>query len=334
MFKAGYFKELSGNKVKCLLCPHECIINEGKTGLCSVRKNIGGTLISLVYGKPVAIHIDPIEKKPLYHFYPGQKILSFGTVGCNLKCFFCQNCEISQATPDENLEMERTPEEIIQLAGLNSENIGIAYTYNEPVIFFEYMLDIAKIAAKKGLKNVVVSNGYINKEPLSELINFTDAFNIDLKAFSEKFYSSYTHSKLQPVLDSIKIIKKSGKHLELTHLIIPGLNDDLIEFREMIKWIKNETGEKTVLHLSRYFPHFRSKLPPTPSDTLINMYNIAKEELNYTYLGNYQSSSGNDTLCPTCNNTVIKRSNYQISLSGLDKYGYCIYCGELVIKNI
>ncbi len=335
MKEARYYIKLDQlNKVKCILCPHECIINEGKQGICRVRKNNKGRLDSLVYNNPAAIHIDPIEKKPLYHFYPGSKILSIGTLGCNMQCFFCQNCEISQTFPEEHHITSKSPAEIINLAESTPDNIGISYTYNEPVVFFEYMLDISVIAKDKGLKNVMVSNGYISQKPLDELLEYIDAFNIDLKAFNNSFYRRHTHSSLDPVLETIKTIVSSGRHLEITHLIIPGLNDDLKLFQEMAKWIKDETGEKTVLHLSRYFPRYKSELPPTPPETLSAMFDIAKDYLKYVCIGNFYHSGGNSTYCHNCKSLVIERNGYSTNICGLDKHGNCKFCGEHVIHYI
>lgn len=334
MILASYYKKLENNKLKCILCPHECIIAENCHGVCRARKNFGGKLYSLVYGNPVAIHVDPIEKKPLYHFYPGMNILSFGTMGCNMQCFYCQNCEISQGTPSDSWSIRLKPEDIVKQALTVSNNIGVAYTYNEPVVFYEYMLDTAKLAKDAELKNVMVSNGYINQEPLKEIISCIDAFNIDLKAYNPVFYRKHVQAKLLPVLDTIKTISYSGRHLEITYLVIPGLNDNLLEFNEMLKWIHHETGEKTVLHLSRYFPRFKSSIPPTPVETILEMYHIAREKLKYTYIGNMENIPGNNTICPKCSNTAIKRSGYKISLEGINNKGFCIHCGESVVKHI
>lgn len=334
MIEALHYLRLQNNKLICKLCPHECIINNGKYGVCKVRKNIEGKLFSCVYAKPVTINFDPIEKKPLYHFYPGTVILSLGTPGCNLKCFFCQNSTITQADLNSFDLPQVFPTEIIQMASKKKMNIGIAYTYNEPVIFFEYMMEIAQLAKESGYKNVMVSNGFINPEPLQDLLKVIDAFNIDLKAFEDKFYIKHTHSRLNPVLNSIKSIRSSGKHLEITNLVIPGLNDDKERFTEMIKWIRNECGSDTVLHLSRYFPRYKCDLPPTPEVTLNELYQIATEHLEYVYFGNYERNTGSDTICPQCHSVVIERNRYNTKLTGLDKNGCCIKCGKSIIVNI
>jgi pyruvate formate lyase activating enzyme len=334
MIEAKYYNRLDNNDLQCNLCPHECIIAEGKYGICNVRKNISGRLFSLVYGNPVTLHFDPIEKKPLYHFYPATNILSIGTVGCNLKCFYCQNSEISQAKPDEQDKIRYSPEEIIHLAGSKSDNTGIAYTYNESVIFFEYMIDIAVMAKRTGLKNVMVTNGFINEKPRQVLLEYIDAFNVDLKSFSDQFYRKHTHSRLEPVLETIKSIHTSGKHLEITNLIIPGLNDQEESFKEMVKWIYNECGDKTVFHISRYFPRYKCSLPPTSVNTLNNLFDIAKEYLPFVYTGNFENEKGQNTVCPCCNAVVIERKGYHTGLKGLDNKGFCEFCGTQIIQCI
>jgi pyruvate formate lyase activating enzyme len=287
MRTALYFEKLEESKVECLLCPHNCVLKEGKAGICRVRRNVSGELVSENYGKLSALHIDPIEKKPLYHFYPGSKIFSVGSVGCNLKCNFCQNCDISQTgVSDFPWLKDFSAEELVNKAAGISENIGIAFTYNEPTVFFEFMLDSAKLSRQKGLKNVVVSNGFINEIPLNELLPWIDAINIDLKAFTDDFYKKQTHSQLEPVKQALKIIRKSGKHLELTNLVIPGLNDDEIIFKSMVDWIAQELGKDTILHISRYFPRYKSQIPLTSESTLKSLFKIAKEKLRYVYLGN------------------------------------------------
>jgi pyruvate formate lyase activating enzyme len=287
MRTALYFEKLEESKVECLLCPHNCVLKEGKAGICRVRRNVSGELVSENYGKLSALHIDPIEKKPLYHFYPGSKIFSVGSVGCNLKCNFCQNCDISQTgVSDFPWLKDFSAEELVNKAAGISENIGIAFTYNEPTVFFEFMLDSAKLSRQKGLKNVVVSNGFINEIPLNELLPWIDAINIDLKAFTDDFYKKQTQSQLEPVKQALKIIRKSGKHLELTNLVIPGLNDDEIIFKSMVDWIAQELGKDTILHISRYFPRYKSQIPLTSESTLKSLFKIAKEKLRYVYLGN------------------------------------------------
>lgn len=289
-----YIRQGDDKKVKCLLCPKECIIIDGKTGACGVRKNIDGKLVSIVYGKPIAIHIDPIEKKPLYHFYPGSRIFSIGTFGCNLSCRFCQNYDISQFNPTKDIDaLENikylSPQEIVELCRYYGLKF-IAFTYNEPTIFYEYMYDIAKLCKDPKnnyeIKTVVVSNGQINEEPLRNLLPYIDAFNIDLKAFNERFYKILCNGDLETTKNTIKIIIEEKKHIEVTFLLIENYNDDKQEFLEMCKFLKS-LDENIVLHISRAFPHYKlSFIKPTPIKLLDEFYNIAKSQLKNVYLGN------------------------------------------------
>ena len=286
MHEALIYEKLSSGGVICGLCPHNCKLSPGNTGICRVRSNLDGHLIAENYGILTAIHSDPIEKKPLYHYFPGRKILSIGSIGCNLKCSFCQNCEISQAGVNDFPDLRSyTPENILNMASSDKENLGVAYTYNEPSVFYEFMLDTAMLVNSAGLKNIVVTNGFINKIPLEHLLKYADAFNVDLKAFDDDFFRKYTHSKLSPVLNTLKQISKSNKHLEITNLVIPGLNDKAGTFREMVKWIAMELGSHTVLHLSRYFPKYKSEIESTSLSSLVNLYDIAREFLSYVYVG-------------------------------------------------
>jgi pyruvate formate lyase activating enzyme len=326
-----FYNKLDGNKVQCHLCPHNCIISEGKLGTCGVRRNRGGDLYSETYEKISAVHFDPIEKKPLYHFLPGKIILSIGSVGCNLSCNFCQNCDISQVTVDDFSWFKHyTVGDIVDLAVSKNTNAGVSYTYNEPSIHYEYVLEIATEIKRRKMYNVMVSNGFINKEPLLKLLPVIDAFNIDLKAFTDEFYKKLTRSSLNPVLDTLKLINKSGNHLEITNLIIPTLNDDPQTFGKMVDWIYKELGENTVLHLSRYFPHYKMTIAGTPISTLESLYNIAREKLHYVYLGNVVCSNGQNTYCPFCNNLIIGRSGYFTSVTGIDKDGKCQKCKKVV----
>lgn len=332
--EASFYQKLGTKKVQCLLCPQNCIIGPEKTGLCKVRRNSNGVLLSENYGMISAKHSDPIEKKPLYHFFPGKEIFSIGTVGCNMHCLFCQNSEISQTCVLEAGFLKYIkPEDIIKEAQSISKNIGIAYTYNEPGIWIEYILDVAKLAKKAGMYNVIVSNGFINEIPRRELFEVIDAFNIDLKGFTDDFYKIQTFSSLAPVKDSIKEISLAEKHLEITNLVIPLLNDDPIKFEEMAQWIANETGPETVLHLSRYFPSFKKSLPVTPVNKLEEFYYTAKKYLYHVYIGNVRDcSKGRDTICPGCKSIVIDREGYHTAVTGLDQKGNCKKCGYQVIN--
>lgn len=331
MQRAKYYVQENEDKVRCLLCPHQCLLKNGQTGICKVRTNKGGILISENYGRISAVHPDPIEKKPLYHYFPGKKIFSIGSVGCNLHCNFCQNCDISQ-TGVSNFPWLKvySPEEIVNEALLIPGNIGIAYTYNEPVVFFEYMYDIARLAQKKGLRNVMVSNGFISEEPLRELLPLIDAFNIDLKGFTDDFYRKHTHSHLEPVKRTLQIVREAGKHMEVTNLVIPGLNDDEAVFSEMVEWIATELGKHTVLHLSKYFPKYNAKQPVTPENTLFRLMEIAHRHLDYVYLGNINTNTS--TYCRNCKALLISRVNYNTRIVGLDNTGNCQGCGVHTVE--
>ncbi len=294
MREARYYSIQQNEKVRCGLCPHQCSLAPGETGLCRVRKNAGGQLVSLAYGRLSGLHMDPIEKKPLYRFFPGSRILSVGSYGCNFRCPWCQNASVSQCTPGNGTAESGSvsaddaltePADILAMAR-KQQSIGVAYTYNEPTVWFEYMMDIALLIRRAGMQNVVVSNGYINPDPLNELLEVTDAFNIDLKSFDPGFYAQYTNGRLQPVSDTLKAIAGKGRHLEITFLVIPGLNDDLAQFRDMTRWIAGHLGNHTVLHINRYFPAWHFSNPPTPADTLRNMKTIAGKYLTHIYLGN------------------------------------------------
>ncbi|TKG88507.1 AmmeMemoRadiSam system radical SAM enzyme [Puteibacter caeruleilacunae] len=331
--KASYFIEKEGKAVQCILCPHNCILKDGAVGICRVRQNNKGQLETINFGDITALAIDPIEKKPLYHFYPGTQILSVGTNGCNMSCKFCQNHHISQANSNSYFARSFSPEDIIDLAKRQKDNIGIAFTYNEPSIFFEFLIETSKLAKIAGLKNVMISNGYINRKPLLEILETIDAFNIDLKAFNDKFYKKITKSKLQPVLETLKTINAQEKHLEITHLVIPNLNDDPVEFEEMVKWISSELSPWIPLHISRYFPHFEVSYPPTPISTLLSFFEIAKQYLQHVYVGNAQNIEKSDTYCPNCKELLIEREFYNIDTVGLDPNGKCTHCHTPVIKN-
>ncbi len=335
MTEAHYYEKHPTGEVTCTLCPHRCKLKPEKRGNCGVRKNVNGILYTEIYGKVSAIHFDPIEKKPLYHFYPGSQILSIGTVGCNLSCRFCQNHEISQADSESYGYLSTyTPDDIIKIAHSRKENIGISFTYNEPTIWFEYVMEVAKIAKQNRLVTTMVTNGFINPDPLAELLPFMDALNIDLKAFTDEFYRKYTSSRLSPVMDSILKIKKAGRHLEITNLVIPGLNDNPETFREMVQWISDEVGKETVLHLSRYFPAHKMSIHSTPLSTLERLYNIASEHLTHVFLGNVGGAYyGKNSCCPSCGTDVIIREGYYTTVTGLEPGGTCSKCGYNVIQH-
>jgi pyruvate formate lyase activating enzyme len=327
MHEALFYKKLSNGEVRCELCPWYCKLKPGQTGVCNVRENFDGQLVTHVYDKVAAMGVDPIEKKPLFHFHPGQNILSIGEVGCNMHCSFCQNHNISQCRATEFRGFQNiSPQQIVSEALKTWDNAGIAYTYNEPFTFYEFMLDTAGLAKKVGLKNVVVSNGYINPGPLKEALPVLDAFNIDLKGFNDGFYRKHTKTKLEPVLETIRIIAKNKKHLEITNLVITGLNDDKAEFEAMVKWIAENAGKETPLHLSRYFPQYKMDAAPTSVEKLKELYSIAKKHLYHVYLGNVSDSHRSSTFCPNCGKKFLERNRYSVELEP-DFDGRCPNCG-------
>ncbi len=323
LVEAKYYTK-EKDRVKCLLCPNYCLIAEGKVGRCLGRKNISGRLYAINYGEVVSIAIDPIEKKPLYHFYPGSKILSVATYGCNLLCPFCQNWEIShQTVPSRYYD----PKKLLEVA-LRPASIGISYTYTEPLIWFEYLMEICPLVKKAGLKNVLVTNGMINEEPLRELLPYIDAMNIDLKSIRLLFYDDFIKGDLATVLNTIKTAK-SACHIELTNLIIPTKNDSVEELNELVDFVAG-VGKDTVLHFSRYFPNYKLAIEPTPTETLIQAYEIAKKKLDYVYIGNVHNlSNGNNTYCPKCSNLLVARGYFSAKILGI-KDNACNRCGRKV----
>lgn len=331
MKEAQFYTSIQNQTLRCDLCPWYCILKPGQTGNCKVRSNENGILVTHVYNKVAAFGIDPIEKKPLYHFYPGKQILSIGEVGCNLHCSFCQNHRISQCFAEEFAGFqETTSTQLVAKALKTPRNIGIAFTYNEPFTFYEFMLETAQLAHENGLKNVVVSNGYINPEPLKNLLPAIDAFNIDLKAFTEEFYRKQTKGMLAPVLETLKIIAKSPAHLEITNLVIPELNDDEAEFEKMMIWIAAELGNDVPLHLSRYFPQYKLDIQPTSLKKLENLYALAKKYLQYVYLGNVNEIERSSTYCPNCGKLLVERNHYNTSVIGINKDNKCKFCGTMI----
>ncbi len=326
--EAMYYTTQSGNYVQCQLCPRRCVIPEGQRGLCEVRENRGGKLYTLVYGNPVAVHIDPIEKKPFNHFLPATSALSLATVGCNLDCAYCQNWTISQARPEEVASYDLPPEAVVELA-LEKGCESIAYTYTEPTVFYEYMLDTAKLARAKGIKNVVITAGFINPEPLRELCHAVDAIRVDLKGFNQDFYRKVVQGELGPVLETLKIIQEEGIHLEIINLVVPTLNDDEEEIRQMCRWILENLGPDVPLHFTRFYPMYRLKnLPPTPVETLERAREIALEEgLHYVYIGNVPGHPAGNTYCPKCGKLLIKRMGFYVVENHIVD-GKCEYCGE------
>ncbi len=328
--EALFYEKLKGRMVHCLLCPRNCLISEGGLGDCRARKNIKGKLYALGYGVPCAVHPDPIEKKPLFHVLPATISFSIASAGCNLRCKFCQNWQISQSSPEETKNFSLPPESVVKTA-LKNKYATIAYTYAEPVSFYEYMLDTAKLAHEKGIKNVMHSAGYINEEPLRELCKYLDAANIDLKSFREKYYRKICGGSLQPVLRSLKVLKEEGVWLEVTNLVLPGLNDSPEEIRELCLWVRDNLGKDTPLHFSRFYPTYQMKnLPPTPTKTLERAREIALEAgLHYVYIGNIPGHRGENTYCPSCKKTLIRRIGYEVLENNIVN-GKCKFCGTKI----
>ncbi len=328
--EALYYEKLDNKLVQCHLCPRNCPIPAGKRGFCQVRENRDGTLYTLSYAKPVAMHIDPIEKKPLFHFLPSTTAFSLATAGCNLQCKFCQNWEISQRRPEEVNYIYLEPKELIDKVKA-SGSPTVAYTYSEPTIFYEYMLETAKLAKEQGIRNIMHSNGYINEKPLRELAKYLDAANIDLKGFSDEYYQKLCSGTLEPVLKSLKILREEGVHIEITTLILPGFNDDENNIRKMCLWIKENLGPQTPLHFSRFFPMYKLlALNPTPVQTLEKARNIALEcGLKYVYIGNVAGHPAENTYCPKCKKIVIERRGYFILQNNIEN-GRCKFCGEKI----
>ena len=323
-----YFTPLGGGEVRCDLCPRRCRVAQGKRGLCRVRENRGGQYYSLVYGNPCALHPDPIEKKPFFHVLPGTTAYSVATAGCNFHCKFCQNWEISQAAPEDLFNHDVPPDSLVQRAR-EVKARSVAYTYVEPTVFAEYMLDTARAARAAGLLNVCHSNGFINPGPLEPLSQVLDAANIDLKAFNDAFYRDYCQGELPPVLATLAALRRAGVHLEITNLVIPTLNDDLAHIRDMCLWVGRELGLETPMHFSRFYPLYKLKnLPPTPVTILEQARAVALAAgLEYVYIGNVPGHEGEHTFCPRCKRVLIERSGFMIREVRL-KQGKCGACGK------
>lgn len=326
------FWSKTDSRIQCLVCPHNCKIAEGRTGICGVRKNNGKEIELITYGVISGFSLDPVEKKPLYHFYPDHNILSIGSFGCNMRCDFCQNYHISQSVSTDP-KKKVSPEDLVIQAMAAGKNIGLAFTYNEPTIWFEYIRDVAVAVRNAGLKTVLVSNGYVNEAPLKEIIEFTDAFNIDLKAFNSISYKTLTGTELEPVKRSLRQIAASGRHLEITSLIIPGHNDKPGEMKDQAEWIAGELGKSIPLHLSRYYPMYKRDDPATPQETLDSLFEISSARLDHVYMGNTRTGKGQDTKCPGCKKIVTERSGYQTRFLNLDHSGKCTNCGTIVYSD-
>ena len=328
--EARWWEAAGGGRVRCLLCPRRCLLKPGRSGWCGVRRNDDGRLVSLVWGRPCALHLDPIEKKPFYHFLPGASAFSLSAVGCNLACKFCQNWTISRARPGEVETRDLPPAEIVEAAA-DAGARTIAFTYGEPVVWWEYAVDIARLARDRGIRPVVVTGAFIEPGPLRELCSVVDAVKIDLKAFDDGYYRDICSGRLEPVLDAIETVRASGTWLEIVYLVVPTLNDDHAGIRRMSRWLVERVGPDVPLHFSRFFPHYRLRdLPPTPVETLDRAREIAMDAgMRFVYVGNVPRHAGENTRCPACGETVVSRHGYRLVDVALDG-DRCASCGAVV----
>ncbi len=318
----------TGAYVQCNLCPHRCIIADEERGICRVRENRGGRLYSMVYGNPCTWHVDPIEKKPFYHFLPTVSAFSIATAGCSLRCLYCQNWNISQVPPEQTQNIDLPPADVVRYARQQQAPV-IAYTYSEPMVFYEYMLDTTRLAREQGLYNVVISAGFVNPEPLRELCQTVDAVKIDLKGYDENFYREVCEAELGPVLEAIRTVYESGVHLEIVNLVAPTLNDSLEQLRALARWVARDLSPDVPVHFSRFHPQYKlTNLPPTSVETLDRARQIALEEgVRFVYVGNMPGHAGNHTYCPTCGEILVAREGFSVTDYHLAD-GTCAYCGE------
>ena len=330
LHEAMFYQKLDNNKVGCQLCFRKCIIAEGKRGFCRVRENRDGRLFSLVYGKPAELQIDPIELEPMYHLVPAHRNICVFTASCNFRCKHCHNWHITTKSPEELTNWTYTPEQVIEQA-IKNKCRSISHSINEPTIFFEYMYDIVKIAKQEGLLTLFHTNGSLNAQPLKMLLKYMDGVTVDLKSFNEIFYRETSSARLAPVLETLKIIKQEGVHLEIVNLIIPTLNDELDRIRQMCIWIKETIGEETPVHFTRFSPAYKlTKLPHTPVKTLEAARNIAQDAgLEYVYIGNLPGHEGNNTYCPHCKKMLIHRIHFTV-LSNDITNGKCKFCNHKI----
>jgi len=326
--EAKFYEKLPFKKIKCKLCPRECVIDDKERGYCGVRENRGGTYYTLVHSRVVTAHIDPIEKKPFFHVLPGTVAFSIATAGCNVNCKMCQNWEISQVRPEQVRSNYVPPQQLADLAR-QYQCASLAYTYSEPVIFSEYVMDAAEAGHASGVKSVVVTGGYIQADPLKKLCQRVDAIKVDLKAYSEKFYKEVVNGELKPILEALVTLRQQKMWTEIVYLVIPTLNDGEPEFKGLARWVKSELGPDVPLHFSRFHPEYLLKnLPPTPLETLERAKAIADAEgLHYVYLGNVPGHPAENTYCPKCRRIVVERVGF--SVGGVHiKNGKCTYCGQ------
>lgn len=328
--EARFYEKLPYKKIKCKLCPRECVIDDRERGYCGVRENRGGTYYSLVYARVCAAHVDPVEKKPFFHFLPGTLAFSVAAAGCNVNCKMCQNWDISQVRPEQVRATHVPPRDLAAMAK-QYQCASIAYTYSEPVVFYEYVADAAQAGRAAGIKSAVVTGGYIQQDPLRKLCERVDAIKVDLKAFSPKFYKEIVNGELKPVLDTLVTIRKLGMWNEIVYLVIPSLNDGDEEFKGLARWVKTELGADVPLHFSRFHPEYLLKnLPPTPVKTLERAKAIADSEgLHYVYIGNVPGHPAENTYCPKCRRVVVERTGFTIRSMHIRK-GRCRYCQQAI----
>ena len=328
--KEAMFWSPTPRGTKCLICPNECVIKEGEAGDCRNRVNHEGKLFSIAYGNPCAVHIDPIEKKPLNHFLPGSKAFSVATAGCNLACLNCQNWDISQRSPHETRNYDLMPDQLVAET-ISNKCESIAYTYSEPISYYEYTFDSAKLAREEGIKNVLVTAGYINEEPLRNFCKYIDAANVDLKSFSNDIYLKLNAGTLQPILNTLKIIAQEGVWLEITNLVVPGWTDDLDIIKRMCNWLAENGLAEYPLHFSRFHPAYKlTQLQATPVNILIRARDIARQEgLKYVYVGNVPGLNTQNTICPKCEKVVVERRGFSILQNNIEN-GTCKNCGEKI----
>jgi len=325
--KAMYYKKLEGTAIECELCPRHCLVTDLERGYCGVRENQGGEYYTLVHSRACAMNIDPIEKKPLFHFHPGTAAFSIATAGCNVNCKFCQNWDISQVRPEQVTNVELPPDEIVRICQARSVPT-VAYTYSEPIVFYEYMHDTCVEGRKFGIKNVMITGGYIEKEPLKKIIPLMDAIKVDLKSYSQQYYEDVVNGELQPVLDALKIIHDDGMWLELVYLVVPTMNDSTKELTDLCRWVKTNLSDHVPIHFTRFHPtYLMTNLPPTPVKTLEKAYDIARQSgLKFPYIGNVPGHSAEHTYCPGCGELLIERLGFRINKINL-KDGMCGKCG-------
>ncbi|HWR14051.1 MAG TPA: AmmeMemoRadiSam system radical SAM enzyme [Terriglobales bacterium] len=328
--EAAFYQKLQNKLVQCKLCPRECVVPDGQRGFCRVRENRGGTYYTLVYSRVVAAHIDPIEKKPFFHFLPGTRAFSVASGGCNVNCKFCQNWQISQARPEE-LEAQYLPPKGIASGARVNRCASVAYTYSEPIVFWDYVMDAAEAGHKEDVRSVMVSNGFIQEQPLRSLCERLDAIKIDLKSFSETYYRDVVRGELKPVLNSISTVRRHGKWLEIVYLTVPTMNDSDAEFRNMARWVKTELGPDVPVHFTRFYPLYLLKnLPPTPVETLERAKAIADSEgLHYVYIGNVPGHKAENTYCPKCRQLLIERTGFSVATMNV-KAGKCNKCAQVI----